>query len=90
MALNFLKGCMHKSWHHVIDSSSTLAECLRKFGTYASNKELFLRKTMENLKAYPKSWSYIQDKKMLNKFDTGINQITELNSAFMLDFTMVQ
>ena len=53
MALNFLKGCMHKDWHYIMENSETLEECLETFGTYAASEDLLLRKMMERMKSYP-------------------------------------
>ena len=39
------------------------------------------------MKAYLKSRTYIQDKKMLNAFDKGLIDILSLNSAYQLDFS---
>ena len=73
---------MPAEWHHVIIASRTLEECLTELGTYCANENLHLQRTLENMKAYPKSWSYIQDKKMLNAFDKSIVDIISLNSRF--------
>ena len=57
---------------------------------YSSNEELYLRKTMESMRAYQKSRSYNYDKKMLNFFEKSIVKITVLNSAYLLDFSTAQ
>ena len=90
MALSFMRTCVSKEWYHVVDTSNSLDECLENFALYSSNEELYLRKSMEAMRSHPKSRSYNIDKIMLNFFEKSIVRITQLNSAYILDFTTAQ
>ena len=90
MALSFLRTCVSKEWVHIVDTSDNLDECLKTFALYSSNKELYLRTTMEAMRVHPKSRPYIYDKTMLNFFEKSIVKISRLNSAYLLDFATAQ
>ena len=85
-----MRTCVSKEWYHIVDTSDSLDECLENFALYSSNEELYLRKTMESMRAYQRSRSYNYDKKMLNFFEKCIVKITLLNSAYLLDFSTAQ
>ena len=90
MALSFLRTCVSMEWVHIVDTSESLEGCLETFALYSSNEELYLRRTMEELRAYPASQTYKTDKIMLNFFEKGLAKITRLNSTYLLDFATAQ
>ena len=87
VALNFLKDCMVEKWHHVMDTSKTLAQCLEKFGTYAASEDLLLRKMLEKMKSWPYCRTYTHDMKMIDFCKTSLVRMLKLNAAFHLDHT---
>ena len=88
--MNFLRTCVPSEWYHVVDECETLDEILTNFASYSSNEEMFLRKTLESLKIYPRSRLYAYDQTMLNFFEKGIKKMIMLNSAYLLDFSTAQ
>merc|ERR1712240_894404 len=63
---------------------------LDKLSYYTSDEEMYLLKTINEIKSHDKALTYKEDKTLLDFFDKSLSNITKLNSAFVLDYLTAQ
>ena len=63
---------------------------LDKLSYYTSDEEMYLLKTINEIKSHDKAMTYREDKTLLDFYDRSLSNITKLNSAFVLDYLTAQ
>ena len=89
-AVNFMLQCVPDDRRYIISDCTSLDEMLDKLSYYTSDEEMYLLKTINEIKSHDKALTYREDKTLLDFFDKSLSNITKLNSAFVLDYLTAQ
>merc|ERR1712115_290327 len=89
-AINFMLQCVPGDRQYIINDCTSLDEISNKLSTYTTDEEIYLLKTINDIKSYGKPSTYREDRTMLDFFDRSLSNITKLNCAFVLDYLTAQ